>query len=54
MTVRQSVHIVQPGGMVALTAVKVVVDVKDVTKPIFSKAVEMSHVLNVNIGWLTA
>lgn len=54
MTVRQSVHIVQPDGMVALTAEIVVEDVKDVTKPIFSKAVEMNHVLNVNIGWQTA
>ena len=54
MTVRQSVHIVQPDGMVALTVEIVAVDVKDVTKPIFSKAVEMSHVLNVSIGWQTA
>ena len=49
-----SVHIVQQGGMVAPTVEMMVIDVRDVTKPIFSKAVEMNHVLNVNIGWLTA
>ena len=54
MIVQLSAHIVQPGGMVAPTAEMMVIDVRDVTKRIFSKAVEMSHVLNVNIGWRTA
>ena len=52
--VQLSVHIVRHGGMVAPIVEMMVIDVRDVTKPIFSKAVEMSHVLNVNIGWLTA